>query len=195
MELTDNNTYPKVQKRQEQNRVSQEMPVGKIIISPLLPFKRTMELQLKRRGYNTSNLSFKNIIPLYYNEFVTGSKLKEINRFEFSDNPVFRVKPSDNLNGQLSSVHVDYFQNVRDIVFNIIDKFKTSHDKKNYFEQQGVNYAEALTDDEIVQAKATDKILRELQLKEFGSNVVTVDNMKTILLIVIGIFLLNLFLE
>ena len=81
------------------NRIN-EKSVGAEITSELLPFKKTMIKQLNRRGYNTLGTPFKYIIPLYYNEILAEQNdFEPINSFKFTNNPAFKLKNSDNYNG------------------------------------------------------------------------------------------------
>lgn len=172
-----------------------EKPVGTIITSQLLPFAHTMRLQLRRRGYNTTGVPLKSVIPLYYNEFVAGGKLVPISHFEFINNPAFKVRPSDNLNGELTDIHKDFFAQISDVVYNIIQQFKLSRDKKRSATLNGMNYMEVLTDEEIVQAKAADKVTKDLQQKLLGNVGITVSDMKGILVIAITLWILYLFID
>ena len=170
-------------------KIKSGKPIGSIITSQLLPFDSTMRLQLRRRGYNTNALPLKSVIPLYYNEFVAGDKLTPISHFEFINNPAFKVLSSDNLNGELTDIHKDYFSQISDVVYNIIQQFKLSRDKKNAAIANGMNYMEVLSDEEVVQAKSADKVTNDLQQKLLGATSMTVDDMKNIFIIVIGLWL------
>lgn len=173
-------------------REFKEKPIGKIISSQLLPFRNTMKLQLRRHGYDTTYMSFESVIPLYYNEFVAGEKLTPIDRNDFINNPTFKIRPSDNLNGEISGIHKDYFNQINDVVYNIIQTFKISRDKKH---AAGVNYMEVLTNDELIQAKTADKVQQELQLKLLGATSITVDDIKSILLMFLGFYLAYLLID
>jgi hypothetical protein len=175
--------------------ISPEKPIGSIITSQLLPFANTMRLQLRRRGYNTDSLSLKDVIPLYYNEFVVEDKLQPVSHFEFINNPAFKVRPSDNLNGELTDVHKDFFGDISDVVYNIIQKFKLSRDKKRSASLNGMDYMEVLTIDEVVQAKATEKVTKDLQQKLLGNVGITVNDMKGIMLIAIALWVAYLFID
>ena len=99
MELTDSvkiNDLPVVAKRKV-NRSDSEKTFGGSVTSELLPFRSTMNYQLSKRGYNTRNLSFKELIPLYFNEFVSNKENKNssyqpINCYEFRNNTSFKIQ-------------------------------------------------------------------------------------------------------
>jgi hypothetical protein len=89
-----------------------------------------MRTALLKRGYNVNGVPFKEIIPLYYNEFVSSrenvkSPFVPISSFEFRNNPVWRIDLSDNLNGSfLDHRNSSFVTAINDIVENIIYTFK-----------------------------------------------------------------------
>lgn len=158
-----------VQRRKKRLRGDMELSYGGQIISELFPFRKTMEYQLKRHGYNTNNMSFKDIIPLYYNEFISNrdnseSIYKSINNYEFRNNPSFKLKPSDSYNGDLESyTNRTHFAEINSVVDRIVKTFKTSQLKKHYAIASGQNSRYSLSYEEIVQANATDRIQSQLE--------------------------------
>jgi len=152
-------------------RSSLEPSMGHQVTSELLPFRNVMSYQLNRRGYNTKNIPFNELIPLYYNEFVSNkdnsnSIYKPINTFDFRNNPIFKLKTSDSFNGDLESyTNRRYFTEINSVIDSIIDNFKFSQLKKRYAFTQGINPKEALTKDELIQANATDHITSSLENK------------------------------
>jgi hypothetical protein len=165
--------------------------IGSELTSELLPFKNVMLRQLKRRGFNVSNVPFKNIIPLYFNEFLSNQNIKSnyyqpINCFEFSENPIFKFSVSDNLNGNvLDYRNRDYFLQIGNVVDSIINNFKISKIKK-----QSCNHLEELTSDELIQANEAEKIERELQKKLFNQSPITKKDIKNIILFGLIVWLL-----
>jgi len=146
-----------------------EPSYGDQVTSELLPFNNVMAFQLKRRGFNTNHLSRTELIALYYNEFVSNkdnnaSVYKPINSYDFRNNASFKLKPSDSFNGDLESyVNQTHFAEVSSVVDRIVNHFRTSQLKKRYAFEQGLNLREALTNDELIQARATDKIASQLE--------------------------------
>jgi predicted Ser/Thr protein kinase len=135
----------------------------------LLPFGSVMAYQLKRRGFNVKNLSHKELVALYYNEFVSNkenqnSPYKPISSYEFRNNTAFKIHRSDSFNGDLeSAVNQTHFAAVSGIVDRIVKYFKISQLKKRYAFENGQNIREALTDDELIQASATDRVMSHLE--------------------------------
>lgn len=161
------NTLIKIFNRSSQSHL--EPSYGSQMTLELLPFNNVMAFQLKRRGFNTKNLSRTELIALYYNEFVSNkdnnaSVYKPINSYDFRNNASFKIRPSDSFNGDLEShVNRTHFAEVSSVVDRIVKHFKTSQLKKRYAFEQGLNLHEALTNDEIIQARETDKISNSLE--------------------------------
>jgi hypothetical protein len=161
------NSLVKIFNRNNQSHL--EPSYGSQMTLELLPFNNVMSFQLKRRGFNTKNLSRTELIALYYNEFVSNkdnnaSPYKVINSYDFRNNASFKLRPSDSFNGNLESyVNRTHFAEVSGVVDRIVKHFKTSQLKKRYAFEQGLNLREALTNDELVQARATDKISNSLE--------------------------------
>jgi hypothetical protein len=180
---------PEKQKKRIIARGKGEHTIGAVMTSQLVPFRKAMETGLKKRGYNTSNLNFKTVIGLYYNEFASNLYNKSnhfapVNIFEFTSNPAFRVHPHDNINGELDDIHnTIQFDQVNGIIDNIIDLFRYAKLKKRLAISQGINPKEVLTDEEILQAKAADSVERKLEAKSLGNQSVTNQQLKNILLI------------
>ena len=190
-------TKPKrqVKKRVVIARGTGEHTIGAVITSQLLPFRSVMIKQLNRRGFNTRTLDFKTLIPLYYNEFVSNnenksSKFIPINAYEFRINPAFRIHPSDNFNGELSSIHADYFGQVSDITDTIINLFRISKLKKRSALLSGINPKQVLTDEELVQAKAAEIVEKKLEDKMLNNTPVRYAELKKIFYIGLSIWLL-----
>ena len=171
MELTDSvkiNDLPVVAKRKV-NRSDSEKTFGGSVTSELLPFRSTMNYQLSKRGYNTRNLSFKELIPLYFNEFVSNKENKNssyqpINCYEFRNNTSFKIRPSDSFNGDINTFrNKNHFSQVNDVVDGIIRHFKTSQLKKRYAFENGLNPKHIMSDEELIQAQATDRITSHLE--------------------------------
>jgi len=170
--------------------------VGNIMISQLQPFKRSMAQQLSHRGFYVNHLQLKRIIPLYYNQFVSNevnpqSNFVPINIEEFVNHVAYRISPSDNLNGDVMDFrNLKQFNNLDDVVFNIIDVFKKAKLKKRAVLSQGANSYDMLTDDEQEQARACSQVERHLEAKAEGSQAVTKGSLKNIIIIGVVLFLL-----
>jgi len=146
-----------------------EYTYGGQVTTELLPFKGVMAYQLSKRGFNTRNLSFRELVPLYYNEFVSNkgnpfSSYQPINCYDFRNNISFKVRPSDNFNGDINSFRVKHhFSEVNNVVDGIVNHFKIAQLKKRYAFAQGQNPYHTMTDEELVQARATDRITSHLE--------------------------------
>jgi hypothetical protein len=168
-----------------------EKTVGKVIVSQLEPFRSHMEKSLRRRGYNVFGVPFKEMIPLYYNEFVSHpeSPFTPISNYEFRNNPVWNIRPSSNLNGDINDHrNRDYFVQVGSIVDNIISVFSDAKAKKQAAINQGVPVREALTSEEIGQAKAAEKVERKLENQIFDNQPVKWKTIKKLFILGIVIF-------
>jgi hypothetical protein len=176
------------------------LSVGEDMTAQLIPFKPVMKKQLEKRGFNAKLLNMKNLVPLYYNEFVSNKHNKKspyipINTFEFSNNPVFSFSESDNLNGDIFDYHNrSYFEQVAGVTDSIIDLFRTAKLKKRALTIHGVSHfetGESLTDEEKVQAKAAEKVEKNLENKLQDNKSITVKNIKTF--VFFGLLVLLLF--
>jgi hypothetical protein len=184
-------TYPVVR----YNRMN-EKSVGAEITSELLPFKKTMIKQLNRRGYNTLGTPFKYIIPLYYNEILAAQRdFEPINFFEFTNNPAFKLKNSDNYNGDLMDRGaMNHFVAVGQVVDDIINVFRTSKIKKEQAIYNGDNPKEVLTDDELIEANTALRIEKDLERKFMDSVSVKSGELKNFIIwVVVFAFIIYLF--
>jgi hypothetical protein len=178
-----------------------EHTIGAVITSQLSPFKSSMKRQLNRRGFNTAFMNDRNLIALYYNEFVSNkynntSPLIPINAYEFCNNPAFKIKPSDNLNGDLSDHrNRDYFLQVGGVVDNVVNLFKFAKLKKRNAVLNGINPKEVLTDEELVQANAATKVEKDLENKLMNNKTFTYGNFKNVLIVCLVVALLYYFLK
>lgn len=187
---------PKTKKKVVIARGKGEKTVGAVIASQLLPFRNVMELQLNKRGFNTSRMDFKNVIPLYYNEFVSNKENTEspfvpINSYEFCNHVAYRIKPNDNINGDLKDFrNMAQFSNFNGVVDNIVSIFKYAKLKKRAAQIEGVSPKEVMTTEEIVQANAAEKIERDLENKALNGKALRVGQFKNVLIIGLIIFIL-----
>lgn len=166
-----------------------EKTVGKVIVSQLEPFRSHMEKALRHRGYNVFGVPFKEIIPLYYNEFVSHpeSPFVPISNYEFRNNPIWNIRPSSNLNGSLEDYrNRDYFVNMSNIVDNIISVFREAKMKKHEAKRLGVPVREALSSEELGQAAAAEKVEQHLEEKIINGQSVRWSDVKKLLYI--GLF-------
>jgi hypothetical protein len=133
---------------------------------------------------------------LYYNEFVSSkdnpnSQLEPVSNYEIRNHIAFRLKPHSNVNGDLTDFHnIGTFDSLNGIVDNIVQIFKTAKLKKRYALLNDVTPSEALTSDEMVQAKAAEKIEKDLESKALENKVVKWKSIKNIIIIGLIIFLL-----
>lgn len=172
-----------------------EHTIGAVITSQLLPFNKIMRHQLNRNGYDTRKVNLKSLIPLYYNEFVSNKENKNnhfvpINSFEFRNNSLFKIHPSSNLNGEISSIHNNDWVDVNTVVNNIIGVFKVAKLKKRQAILNGMNPKEVLSTEELVQANAAEKIEKNLENKMLNEATVKTGQLKKYLLWGVGIFLI-----
>jgi hypothetical protein len=162
----------------------------------LLPFKSTMKKQLKRRGYNVDFMPFKLLVPLYYNELVSNknnsnNNFVPVNCFEFAENPAFKIKNSDNINGEvLSHRSVQLFNNVASVTDEIINVFRKAKIKKQLLGMGNFDVNQQMTADELMQAKTAIKVEKDLENELLGNKPITIKNLKTIFIIGSVIYLL-----
>jgi hypothetical protein len=161
--------------------------VGNVIASQVAPFKEHMRTALLKRGYNVNGVPFKEIIPLYYNEFVSNkenvkSPFVPINSFDFRNNPVWKIDLSDNLNGSfLDHQNSAFVSSINDIVENIIYVFREAKLKKEAAQRAGLKVSTVLTDEEQAQARAAQKVENSLAAKLTDSEPVKWCDVKKVL--------------
>ena len=170
-----------------------EYSIGTVLISPLLPFKKSMITQLQRRGFNTDRMDFKSIVPLYYNEFVSNkenkrSQLVPINSYEFRNNVAFRLRPSD-------SFEVDHnnrknFTDIEDVVKNIIGQFKIAKMKKKKAISDSFEPSSYLADEELIQANHAEAVETELEYKALNTKKLTWGDLKGLLITAFVVWLI-----
>jgi hypothetical protein len=198
--LTDRLSFPKRRSlgRPHLNRKKPAYPVGgsvgDSITSQLLPFRKAMTANLKRRGFNTSHLELKTVIPLYYNEILNAqpnSPYQPVNVSDFVNSSAFKVKKSDHE----SFYEIDFRVNekvteVTDVVNDIIENFKLSLAKKNVLISQGIEPKSIMNDIEYYQAKATEKVIHNLETKQLDEATVKVSGLHDFILIVFSLMIL-----
>jgi hypothetical protein len=155
---------------------------GSEIISELLPLKNSMKYQLSRRGIRTKNVPFRDVVSLYYNEFVSNQYDKTnsydpVNTHEFRNHAAFNIKLNDFPNGDLKSFrNYEYFSKIYTVTDGIVKKFKAAHDKKqlafssNYDTDSPVI---DMTKDEKIQADAIDKVQKNIEAEAYLSKPIT----------------------
>jgi hypothetical protein len=185
------------EKRVVRNRnVQSNKSVGYEMTAQLLPFKSTMKRQLKRRGYNVDFMPFNLIVPLYYNELISNknnsnSNFVPINCFEYAENPAFKIKLNDEVNGDLlTHRNVQYFNHVASITDEIINAFRIAKLKKEALGLGNFETSAAMTKDEQIQANTAIKVEKDLESKLIGERPFTIKNIKTLLIIVAVFYLL-----
>lgn len=170
--------------------------IGAVFASQLFPFRKVMVLGLKKRGFNTDKLNFKTVIGLYHNEFCSNmydrtNPYTPINVFEFCNNPAFKLKQNDSFNGDMDDIrNIELFDRVNGIVDRVVDIFRSSKLKKEAAVSSGVNPKSVLTDEELIQAKAAEKVEKDLEAKALGAKPVNVDTIKNLILIGLVMFLI-----
>lgn len=175
-----------------------EKTVGTVVLSELLPFKKVMKLQLQKRGFNVTGMSFRNLVITYYNEFVSNKVDKSssyipVNFYEFLSNPVFRMNKIDNYCSLEEKTKINlYVSNIRDVVDNTVDFFKRSLLKKQVAIESGFKPKQVLNPEELVQAAATEKVLKELENKALQNHYVKNSELNEILFIGIVVLILYL---
>ena len=153
--------------------------IGQEITAQLLPLKSSMRSQLAKRGFNVSHLETRSLIPLYYNEFISNKYNKEspfvpLNTYEFVNHMAFKVRPSDNLEGDvLDFKNLEQFNHLSSVVDNIVETFKLSAAKKRFAKLNGVNPRNVLTVEELDQANAVERVKKELKEKSSFESPVT----------------------
>jgi hypothetical protein len=162
--------------------------IGNDLIAKLIPFRNVMRYQLQKRGYSVKYLSFKDLVSLYYNEFVSvngnsESYLQPVNCYEFRNNVLFKLKRNDNINGNFDlHRNLKHFDSIGGVVDNIIQIFKTAKLKKRYAILQGMNPKEQLTDEELIQANAAERIEKDLENKALESKTIKFGDVKNLII-------------
>ena len=175
--------------------------MGAVITSKLTPFAPAMRKELARRGFSTGGLDFKNLMALYYNEIVSDKNissngLKPINAYEFTNNFVFRVTPSDNLNGDLTDIHNQLaFENVNTVTSDIINSFRIAMAKKRAAVSQGLNPSHVLTDTELLQARAGERVQNSLEQEVTDNKPVTFGQLRGLIIWILVIVLIFQFVK
>jgi len=183
----------KVRKKLKKQR---ERTVGSMMISELLPFKRVMRKQLNMRGFSTNQMPFNQLAILYHNEFAsnkfnTSNSYLPINSYEFCNNVAFKIKPSDNLNGDITNPrNRDYFLQIGGVVDNIVDTFKVAKIKKQIAIRDGVDPRKVLTSEELIQANATEKIQNNLEDKMSLNESIKLKDLKNVVIFAIVVYLI-----
>jgi hypothetical protein len=197
MDLTDQKVpvrYKRVLKRKVREKTYKS--IGDLMTSQLLPFRRSMVSHLERFGINAKRMRFSNVIPLYYNEFVSSKHNKSspfvtINSYEFRNNAVFKISPHDHLIGDLSDFrNADGLGHVGSVVNNIVNTYKFAMNKRRLALQRGINPKEVLSDVEYKQALDAERVLRKLKEKDRDNHSVKQGTVKNVIVIGLIIFLL-----
>jgi hypothetical protein len=171
--------------------------VGSEMTAQLKPFKPVMIKLLNKRGYNTKVMSFNDVIPLYYNEFVSNQKNKKsnlvpIDTYEFSENPVFKFSPSDNLNGDIfTHQNRQYFNHVASVTDSIIDNFRRSKLKVQMSGLGNFDTATNISNDELLQGKAAIKIEKDLESKSIGDRPIKIKNLLVIGAVIVLLYYMS----
>lgn len=173
-----------------------EHTVGAVIISQLIPFRKTMILQLKQRGFDTSKMDWKTLVALYHNVFASNQENKSnpslpVNTYEFRNNVAFKIHPKDNLNGDITDPkNRDYFLQIGSVVDNIVGVFKVAKAKKRYAIQSGIHPKKVLSDEELQQANAADHIEKVLENKALNVQPFTIGQFKNVIILFVVVYLI-----
>ncbi len=183
----------KVQKPKQMGKLPKS--IGSMSLARLLPFKPYMILGLRKKGFDTSKLDFKNLVALYYNEIGSqknnrSSPYVPVNINEFTNSFLFKISPRDNINGSLddTSNRVE-LGNIDALVDSIIELFRTAKEKKEYAISQGVNPKTVLSDAELLQAKGAVRIQKSLENKVFYNKEIRLGQVKDFIILGLVLFL------
>jgi hypothetical protein len=176
------------------NTSLRNISVGAEMLEMLLPFKNLMKKQLSQKGYNVKFIPFRNIVSLYYNEFIAGvpnSPYQPVNYFEFENNPLFKFSASDNVNGEVTSFkNGSYFLQIKEVVSNIIETLKNAKKKKDYLVSSGSsNFETAMDHAELQQAAAVEQVQNDLTKKDQGNKPLTIKAFSDVIIIFVVIAL------
>jgi hypothetical protein len=176
------------------NTSLRNISVGAEMLEMLLPFKNLMKKQLSQKGYNVKFIPFRNIVSLYYNEFIAGvpnAPYQPVNYFEFENNPLFKFSASDNVNGEVTSFkNGSYFLQIKEVVSNIIETFKNAKKKKDSLIFRGAsNFETAMDNVEVQQAKAVEAVQKDLEKKDQGAKPLTIKMFSDVIIIFLVIAL------
>jgi hypothetical protein len=200
MELDRLDNFPVIKLatfRRKKKRVNHlEKSYGSLVTSELLPFSKVMRYQLLKRGYNTRHMKFNDLVPLYYNEFVSNqnnksSSYQPVNCYDFRNNASFKIHPSDNFNGDIQSFRNRlHFAEVNKVIDGIVQTFKVSKKKKDYALQSGFSTKNLLTVDERIQANALEQVTQKLTTNNMMNTPVTKKQLKNIIILALVIYFL-----
>jgi len=163
--------------------------VGDVVTSQLRPFRKAMTSNLKRRGFYTSHLELRTVIPLYYNEILNAqpnSPYQLVNVHDFINSPAFKTSASDHFDFRVN----EKITEVTDVVNDIIENFKLSLAKKKVLTSQGIEPKSVMNDIEYYQAKATEKVIHNLETKQIDEATVKVSGLHDFILIVFSLMIL-----
>jgi hypothetical protein len=170
-----------------------EYSIGTLLIAPLLPFKKSMIKQLQQRGFSTDQMTFRNIVALYYNEFVSNkenarSTFVPISTYEFRNNVAFRLFPSDSFEVTAKNRH--NFTEIEDVTDNIIGLFKMAKLKKRNAGLGSYEPSSVLTQEEMMMANHAEAVEAALEQKAFDNRMFRWGDLKGLFLTVIVIWFL-----
>ena len=144
-----------------------EKTVGKILIARLSPLRPYMVRGLQLHGINTMGLSMPRIVILYHNQF---SPNKDIPVNDFIDNPVFKLRPSDTVNSDLTEArNQTAILTVNEVISEVMRIFAAAKKKYDNLMTLGYDPKELMSRDEYYQARSAKKVIHQL-LKESEFN-------------------------
>jgi len=188
---------PFMERRAVNNNTAQiRKSIGYEMTAQLLPFKSTMKKQLRRRGIDVMHIPFKLLVPLYYNELVSNknnssNNFVPINCFEFAENPAFKISLNNEVNGDLlSHRNVQYFNHVASITDEIINVFRKAKLKKQALGIGNFDTQNAMTADEMMQAKTAIRVEKNLENELIGATPITIKTIKKLFVIGLIVYLL-----
>ena len=148
-----------------------EHTIGNVVLSQLIPFRGHMLSQLRTRGYNVGAMPWRTVVVTYYNEFVSNklnsaSPFTPINTYEFCNNTAFKVSPKDSLTGDMRDFrNAEGMGQLGNVVDNIVNTYKFALGKKQRAIVAGEDPKYSLSDVELSQARAAERVQRRLENK------------------------------
>lgn len=159
--------------------------VGAVLISRLRPFRSAMIEGLRRKGVNISALNFRSIVAEYYHNFV-----KPFDRSAFINNVSFKLEPTDEPSGDVTeSRNAMQFVEVKEVVDSIIRVFRDAKAKYEISLLRGDDPFKSLTDEELLQAKATMQVQKKLLSSAMADNYMKAEG-STFLYWILGVVLI-----
>jgi len=196
----------KVEKRKARRKTRRKKiiraTVGTALLAPLLPFKRPMKKALGKKGVDTEEMSFRDIVGKFFNEFVSQknnpkSSYEPINETDFRNDANFVIPASEvDLSGEGSDNLALTTATISTIVSGVINLFKKAKERRQGAKDAGLSKSEAkevMTETDLQFGADAAKVEKKLEEKAKEGKPVDKAQMKkyitycVILAVIIGV--------